>query len=162
MAVPSVGWVFIFAVAMGITNAVPIAAISALLIPMILVNVAEGAKSVPDDIMEMARSYKISSSQRLIGIYLPYLVPYIASSARTAFALAVKLVVVAEVVGLATGVGFEIKYWYERLFMAPIVAWGVVMIVLGLIVDYGVFGPIERRVSRWKRVRTTELARGAE
>lgn len=150
MAVPSIVWVFIFAVAFGLSDVVPIAAISALLTPMILVNVAEGAKSVPADIVEMARSYHVPTRQRIVDILLPYLASYIASSARTAFALGIKLVVVAEVVGLASGIGYEINYWYDRLFMGPIVAWGIVMIVIGLVVDYGVFGPIERRVGRWK------------
>jgi len=150
MAVPSIVWVFIFVVAMGISEVVPVAAVAALLTPMVLVNVAEGAKSVPADIVEMSRSYKATTWQRLTGVFLPYLVPYIAASARTSFALGVKLVVVAEVVGLASGVGYELNYWYDRLFMGPIVAWGIVMIVIGLVVDYGVFGPIERRVGRWK------------
>jgi NitT/TauT family transport system permease protein len=150
MAVPSIVWVFIFAVAFGISNFVPIAAVAALLTPMVLVNVAEGAKSVPSDIVEMSDSYKVTRWERLTGIFLPFLVPYLVSSARTAFGLGVKLVVVAEVVGLASGVGYEIQFWYDRLFMGPIVAWGIVMVLVGLIVDYGVFGPLERRVSRWK------------
>jgi hypothetical protein len=48
-----------------------------------------------------------------------------------------------------------VKYWYTRLFMGPIVAWGIVMIVIGLVVDRLVFGPIERRVSRWKGSETS-------
>jgi ABC-type nitrate/sulfonate/bicarbonate transport system permease component len=160
MAVPSVVWVFIFAVAMGITNVVPIAAVAALLTPMILVNVAEGAKSVPKDLVEMAESYKVTARQRLTDIYIPFLVPYLASSARTAFALGIKLIIVAEFVGLGVGIGFEVSYWNQALFMGPIIAWGIVMIVIGLAVDYLVFGPIERRVSRWKGAPRTETAVG--
>lgn len=150
LAVPSIVWVFLFAVAFGISNVVPVAAMTALLTPMVIVNVAEGAKSVPRDLVEMARSYKVGTVQRTVDLFLPYLVPYITASARTTFALGIKLVVVTEVVGLATGVGYEVKYWYTRLFMGPIVAWGIVMIVIGLLVDRFLFGPIERRVSRWK------------
>lgn len=160
MAVPSVVWVFLFAVAIGITDIVPIAAVSALLTPMIIVGVAEGAKSIPADVLEMAQSYKATTRQRVTAIYLPFLVPYLASSARIAFALGIKLIVVAEVIGLESGIGFEIKYWYGRLFMGPIVAWGIIMIVIGLVVDYGVFGPLERRVSRWKGRPVTGVAIG--
>jgi ABC-type nitrate/sulfonate/bicarbonate transport system permease component len=160
MAVPSIVWVFIFAVALGITNVVPVAAMAALLTPMILVNVAEGAKSVPADIVEMSRSYKVTAWQRLTGVFLPFLVPFIASSARTAFALGVKLVVVAEVVGLASGIGYELNYWYDRLFMGPVIAWGIVMIVIGLLVDYGVFGPLERKVGRWRERPSVDVRLG--
>ena len=157
LAVPSIVWVFLFAVALGISNLVPVLAIAALLTPMVLVNVAEGAKSVPADLVEMARAYHVPTGQRTRDLFLPYLVPYITSSARTAFALGLKLVLVAEVVGLATGVGYEVKYWYTRLFMGPIIAWAVIMIVIGLVVDYLVFGTLERRVGRW-RGRTGDAA----
>jgi ABC-type nitrate/sulfonate/bicarbonate transport system permease component len=157
MAVPSVVWVFIFAVALGISQTVPIAAVSALLTPMVLVHVAEGAKSVPTDIDTMARSYKAGRWQRLRDIYIPFLVPYIISSARVAFALGIKLIVIAEVVGLSTGIGYEVKYWFDTLRMGPIVAWGLVMIAIGLVIDYTVFGPLERRASAWKGLRLTEV-----
>jgi hypothetical protein len=34
------------------------------------------------------------------------------------------------------------------------------MIVIGIVVDYGIFGPIERRVSRWKGRPVTEAVVG--
>jgi ABC-type nitrate/sulfonate/bicarbonate transport system permease component len=157
LAVPSIVWVFIFVVAIRISDVVPIAAIAAILTPMVVIVVAEGAKSIPGDILEMARSYHVTAWQRLTGIFLPYLVPYLASSSRTAFATGVKLVVVVEVVGLASGVGYEIDYWYGRLFMGPIVAWGVIMVTIGLLVDAGIFGPLERRVSAWKIGRPADV-----
>lgn len=150
MATPSIVWVFIFAVTFGLTDFVPITAVAALLTPGVIINVAEGSKSVPSDVLEMAQSYKATRWQLLRDIYLPFLLPYVAASARVAFALGIKLIVVAEVVGIPNGVGFEIQYWYDQLFMAPMIAWGIVMIVIGFIVDRGVFGTIESRVGRWK------------
>jgi NitT/TauT family transport system permease protein len=150
MAVPSVVWVFLFAVGLGLTPAVPIGSVAALLIPQFIVLVGEGAKSVPADLVEMARSYKVSTRDRLTGLFLPFLVPYIIASSRTAFATAVKVMLIAEVIGTPDGIGFEVSYWYGKLFFGPILAWGITMIVMGLLVDTLVFGPIERRVSGWK------------
>jgi NitT/TauT family transport system permease protein len=150
MAVPSVVWVFLFAVGLGLSPWVPIGAVAVLLAPQFVVLVAEGAKSVPADLVEMARSYKTTTWQRLTGLFLPFLVPYIIAASRTAFALAVKIMLIAEVIGVPNGIGFEVSYWYGKLFMGPILAWGITMIVLGLLVDIFVFGPIERRVSQWK------------
>jgi len=150
MAVPSVVWVYLFAVGLGLSPGVPIGAVAALLIPQFIVLVAEGAKSVPSDLVEMARSYKVNTRDRLTGLFLPFLVPYIIASSRTAFATAVKVMLIAEVIGQPDGIGFEVSYWYGKLFMGPILAWGITMIVLGLLVDNLVFGPIERRVTGWK------------
>jgi len=150
MAVPSVVWVFLFAVGLGLSPGVPIAAVGVLLTPTFIVLVGEGAKSVPADLVEMSRSYKVTTLDRLRGLYLPFLVPYILAASRTGFATAVKVMLIAEVIGVPNGIGFEVSYWYGRLFMGPIIAWGITMMVLGILVDVLVFGPIERRVSAWK------------
>lgn len=149
MAVPSIVWVFIFVIALGIRDSVPIIALTVLLAPPTLIAVAEGAKSVPDELVTMARSFKVSSWQRLTGLYLPSTVPYMAASARVTFALGIKIVIIAEVIGLPSGIGLLLKYWFDSLFMAPVVAWGIILIIVGLIGDYAVFGPLERRAARW-------------
>lgn len=149
MAVPSVVWVFIFVIALGISDAVPIAALVVLLAPPVLIAVAEGTKSIPEDLLTMARSYKATGLQRLTGLYLPSVVPYMAASARVTFALGIKIVIIAEVIGLPDGVGLLLKYWNDSSFMGPVVAWGVLLIILGLTADRLVFGPLERRASRW-------------
>jgi NitT/TauT family transport system permease protein len=150
MAVPSVVWVFLFAVGLGLSPSVPIGAVAVLLTPAFIVLVGEGAKSVPADLVEMARSYKVTTWDRLRGLFLPFLVPYILAASRTGFATAVKVMLIAEVIGQPNGIGFEVSYWYGKLFMGPIIAWGITMMVLGILVDVLVFGPIERRVSAWK------------
>jgi NitT/TauT family transport system permease protein len=150
MAVPSVVWVFLFAVGLGLSPIVPIGAMAVLLTPTFIVLVGEGAKSAPADLVEMARSYKVNTWDRLTGLFVPYLVPYILAASRTGFATAVKVMLIAEVIGQPNGIGFEVSYWYGRLFLGPIIAWGVTMMVLGIIFDAVVFGPIERRVSAWK------------
>ena len=150
MAVPSVVWVFLFAVGLGLSPGVPIGAVAVLLAPQFIVLVGEGAKSVPADLVEMARSYKVGTRDRLTGLFLPFLTPYILAASRTGFATAVKVMLIAEVIGQPNGIGFEVSYWYGKLFMGPILAWGITMMVLGILVDILVFGPIERRISAWK------------
>jgi NitT/TauT family transport system permease protein len=146
MAVPSIVWVFIFAVAIGISEVVPIAAVTALLTPMILVTVAEGTKSVPGETMEMARSYKATRAKMVLDVFLPHLVPYLVSSARMAFALAVSSSSSPRSSAL---LGDRLQGdWYDRLFMA--LSRGACDGGVGLVVDYGVFAPLERWASRWK------------
>ena len=150
MAVPSVVWVFLFVVGLGLNPMVPIGAVGILLLPQFVVLIAEGAKSVPEDLVEMARSYKVTTIDRLTGLFIPFLVPYIIASARVGFATAVKVMLIAEVIGHPSGIGFEVKYWYGRLFLGPVIAWGITMIIMGLLVDKLIFDRIEKRVSQWK------------
>lgn len=152
MAIPSIVWAFIFVVAIGITDLVPIAALIALLAPGVLIAIAEGVKSIPEELLKLAESYKLNSWQRAKDLYGPFLVPYLVSSARVAFALGLRLIVIAEVVGLSRGIGFEMDYWSQQLYMAPIVAWGGVLIVIGLFLDYSVFGRLQKRFRGWSSV----------
>ena len=150
MAVPSVVWAFIFVVIFGTGDIVPILALMALLIPNVTIVVAEGTKALSRELDEMALSYGTTGFQRLREVYLPQLVPYLFSSARVAFSLAMKVAVVAEVIGLEEGIGYELDYWYTQTVLAPIAAWGLILVAVGLAVDQLVFGPLERRVGRWR------------
>lgn len=155
LAVPSVVWVFVFAVAIGLGNKVPVAAIAALLTPLVLINVAEGAKSIPGDISQMARSFHVGRIQLMTDVYIPFLAPYLAGAARVSFAFGVRIVMVAEVIGLSKGVGYLVTYWNQSVQSAPIVAWGIVFICIGVAVDYGVFAPLERRLAKGREVHRT-------
>src|SRR5262249_17498739 len=71
MAVPSVVWAFIFVVMLGTGDIVPIAALMALLIPNVLISVAEGTRSLSTELMEMADSYGATFQQKVRDVYIP-------------------------------------------------------------------------------------------
>lgn len=148
LSVPSIVWVFIFVVALGLGNAVPITALCALLTPMVFVNVVEGSKSIPVELTEMAGAFHVGRRQLITEVYVPYLVPYLVGAARVSFALGLRIVTVVEVIGLSKGVGYLLDYWNQSVNVAPIVAWGVIFIVVGLVIDNGVFAPLERRATK--------------
>lgn len=150
MAIPSIVWAFIFVVTIGISESVPVLALLGIIGPVVTIQIAEGTKSIPKNLIELADSFKIHGKDRFFHLFLPYLVPYLAGSARVAFAFSIRIIVVAEVVGLSRGIGFEMNYWYATLVLAPLVAWSVILATFGLIVDYAVFQPIERRATRWR------------
>ncbi len=150
LAVPAIIWAFIIVVALGITDVVPVAVLMALLIPNVAFIVAEGAKDTPADILEMADSFKATTWQKVRDVFMPHLLPYLIASARVSFNIGVKIIIVAEIVGLTTGIGFMVKYWDDKVFVAPLVAWGIVLVLLGLIVEYALFDRLERGVAKWR------------
>ena len=144
MVVPSVVWVFVFLIVFGISNIVPITALLVLLGAPVFIGTAEGIRATSQELIEMADSYKATRKQRLLDLYLPSIVPYMAANARVSFALGTKIVIIAEVVGLPDGIGLLVRYWSDSLYMAPVVAWGVVLIAVGLLADRILFQPLER------------------
>lgn len=150
MAVPSIIWVFVLVVILGTGDSVPILALCLLLIPNVAVPVAEGSKAMSKQLSEMATAYHAERSQTLRDVYIPQLVPYFASAARVAFSLGVKVVVIAEVVGIEHGIGYELNYWFTAIQMAPVAAWGILLMAFGITVDKLLFSPLERRARRWQ------------
>lgn len=148
MAVPSVVWVYIFLVVFGIKETVPIMALMILLAAPVFLGTAEGVRSTPKELLEMCESYKIGTWQRLFHFYLPYIMPYMVANARVSFAYGIRIVLIAEVIGLPNGVGIVVSYWSDSLYMAPIVAWGLLLMAAGMIVDYCIFAPLQRRMRR--------------
>jgi len=150
MAVPSIVWVFVFVVILGTGDTVPILALSILLAPNIAVPVAEGSKAISRHLSEMATAYHATPYQTVTQVYIPQLVPYFASAARVAFSLGVKVVVIAEVVGIEHGIGYELNFWFTAIQMAPVAAWGIILMTFGVMVDKLLFSPLERRAKRWQ------------
>lgn len=148
-AVPSVVWVFIFLLVFGISDVVPVLALVVLLSAPVFIGTAEGIKAVPRDLVVMAQSYRVTRLRQFSELYLPSILPYLLANARVAFALGIKIVIVAEVIGLDSGVGLLVRYWSDRLYMAPVAAWAIVLIVIGIMADKFVFGYFERRARRW-------------
>jgi ABC-type nitrate/sulfonate/bicarbonate transport system permease component len=70
------------------------------------------------------------------------------ANGRVAFALGIKVVIIAEVVGLPSGIGLVVKYWNDQLFLAPVIAWGLILAGLGFAADRWLFGTFERRARR--------------
>lgn len=148
-AVPSVVWAFIFLVIIGLSNVVPITALAVLLTAPVLVGTAEGIKAVPQDLVAMAQAYRASLWDRFTKLYLPSVLPFMMANARIALALALKIVIIAEVVGLTEGVGLVVRYWHESLYMAPEIAWAIIFITVGLLVDRVILAYFERRARKW-------------
>ncbi len=154
MATPSIVWVFIFAVAIGISDWIPILVLTAILGPQTLINVAEGTKAMPRELSELADAYKVGHLQRLTDVYAPYLLPYVLSSARSTFATATKIILIAEVIALSSGIGYVVAFWQQKVFFGPVLAWGVLFTLFGITVDRLVFRTIEERAAPWSEHRT--------
>jgi hypothetical protein len=73
------------------------------------------------------------------------------SGMRLAFSLAWKVVVLVEVFGLSTGVGYALNSAFISQDVAAVLAWTLAFTVVVAAIEYGVFQTIERRVTRWKK-----------
>ena len=99
----------------------------------LVIAIAVGLVAVPDELIELGRSYKASKLQELYRIRLPYAVPFIFSGLKVAIALAVVGAVVGEFVNADKGLGYMI-ITATAFFKTP-VAFGclILLSILGVV-----------------------------
>jgi NitT/TauT family transport system permease protein len=56
----------------------------------------------------------------------------------------------AEWFGSTSGVGWRSRYWYDANQLDGFFAWVLVFIIVLVIADLLILGPIERRATRWR------------
>jgi NitT/TauT family transport system permease protein len=109
-AVPMVVVVPLFALWFGYSSAARLATIVFASLFSIIVNVSDGARSVPREYLEVARSFRSPRLPVLIEIVLPSSTPYFLAGLRLAVGRALIAAVVAEFITAIGGLGYFILY----------------------------------------------------
>ncbi len=109
-AVPMIVVLPLFSLWFGYSPATRIATIIFAAIFSIIINVADGARSVPREYLEVARSFRSGRLSMLIGIVLPSSLPYLLAGFRLAAGRALIGAVVAEFFISVGGLGYYILY----------------------------------------------------
>jgi NitT/TauT family transport system permease protein len=118
--------------------------------PFITINIWEGMKDVDKDLVDMGRAFGLRRGTIVREIYIPSLMPFFFASLRFGFAVAWKIVILAEAFGSSNGIGYMIMQSYGLFNMRHVLGWVVIFTVLMLALEYGVFRVIERRVLSWR------------
>lgn len=109
-ALPMIVVLPLFSLWFGYSGATRIATIIFAAIFSIIINVADGARSVPREYLEVARSFRSGRLSMLIGIVLPSSLPYLLAGFRLAAGRALIGAVVAEFFISIGGLGYFILY----------------------------------------------------
>jgi NitT/TauT family transport system permease protein len=77
--------------------------------------------------------------------------PYFIGTARGALSLSWKMIVLAELLGRTSGVGYQISFYFQFFNMKGIMAYGLTMMVVLAIIDFGFSGILGRAAFRWRK-----------
>ncbi len=80
------------------------------------------------------------------------MLPFCLAGARLGFALGWKVVVLSELFGLSSGIGYMINRAFSSYSMDDVLAWTLGFTLIMFIVEYAIFVPVERRLVRWRPV----------
>jgi len=135
----------------GLTEVAAVLAVTINKIPNVVVTVREGTRALSRDLLEMAQVFQFGRWKTLRHVILPALGPFIIAAARSGLAIVWKIVLVVELLGRSSGVGFQIGLFFQLFDVAGILAYTIAFVAVIQILELGALQPLERRASRWRR-----------
>jgi len=136
---------------LGLNEAAAITAVAINKIPNVAVTLREGGRALDRDLLEMASVYRIGRWRTLRHVILPQLAPYFMGAIRSGLALVWKIVLVVELLGRSSGVGFVISAAFQVFDVATILAYALAFVAVIQMIEFLILQPWERRLNQWRR-----------
>jgi sulfonate transport system permease protein len=154
-AIPSLAWVPVLLLWMGIDEAPKIALVAIGAFFPVHLAVVAGIRNVERKLVELGSVYRLSPSRMLVRILLPAALPQIFTGLRTGLSLAWMFVVAAELIAATRGLGYLLSDGRET--GRPDIVFGAILLLalMGKLTD-GVMKALEARVLAWRDTDTGE------
>ncbi len=155
-AIPSIAWVPLFILWLGIFEASKVTLIAVGVFFPVYLGVMGAVVSVDRKIVEVGRAFRLSGAGMIRRILLPAVLPSYVVALRSGLGLGWMFVVAAEFMGASEGLGFLLVDGQQLGKPAQIVAAIVAFAVLGKLTDWLIVG-LTAPLLRWEdRARHTE------
>lgn len=154
-SIPAPALISILIVLLGFDQGMKLTVIAFTSIFPILLNTIDGVRAVAPEQLEMAAAYQLRRRDRIVRIVLPAASPQIFAGLRIALAVALAVLVFAEMLAGTNGIGFFILQ-SQQTYQIPDMWSGIVVLgLIGYVVNLA-FVLMERHVMSWHRgLRTT-------
>jgi NitT/TauT family transport system permease protein len=119
-------------------------------LPNVVVTVWQGTRNVDPNLLEMARVYRHSEFSAMRRVVLPAILPDVVTALRVCVGILWHVTLFAEFIMGQQGFGYQISLALASFEVADIFAWGFVVVVLMVAMEYGLLRPLERALLAWK------------
>jgi NitT/TauT family transport system permease protein len=150
LTTPGLVFALVCVMIFGLLEIGPIVAIVLTSFAHITVNVVEGVRAIPRDLMDMATAYGVDRRTRIRNIVLPAVAPFLFVAVRYGFAIAWKITALTELFGQTDGVGIQIRVEFLFFDIAGVLAWAFFLVGFALVMERLVLQRLERRFFRWR------------
>ena len=149
MGVPALSWTLIVILWFRGTETRILVLMIAISFPVFAHSVLDAIKGVSKEWMEMTLVFRPTQWQVFRMLILPSIIPHVLTAWKVTVGFAVRVVIVAELVGASTGVGYRMVQQQSLLNMSGVLAWTLVLVVSGLGVQF-LISMVESRLLRWR------------
>ncbi len=140
----------VFILLFGIGYTTNIAIIFWVVVWPILLGTVNGVRQVDPSLVKYARSVDLPSSKLFLKVVLPSAVPSIITGMRLAATYSFLMLVVSEMVGASSGLGYLIVNAQYLMSIHLLYVGVIVLALLGILSNWGLV-TLERRLTAWKQ-----------
>lgn len=123
--------------------------LTVILLPFYAMNVYEGIRALPKDLVDMVESFRPSRWQMLRYMIMPHIVPYIFITTKSVVGYAIRMAVFAELVASAIGIGSRMSLAQSSFRIDQVFAWTFLLVILNIALQSGV-SAIEKLFLKWR------------
>lgn len=150
LAMPSLVWALVTGMWFGFGDLAPVLTVALAAVTFVVINVAEGVRNVPKDLLDMSVAYGVNRVRVIRHVIFPSLMPFFFAALRYGLANSWKGLVLAEVWASTAGSGWAIKYWYDAHRAQGIIGYALFFIIVAVLIERVVFGRLSAHVFRWR------------
>ncbi len=150
LTMPGLIWAVLAIMFFGLNETSAYAAVSITICPMLAISLWQGTKSIDKDLIDMSTAFHANPWSKVVDVILPQLISHILAAIRYGLGLAWKVVVVVEMFGFSNGVGYQVVRGFNVFSMKQVLAWAITFLIVMIIIEFGVIGWLEAKVTRWR------------
>ncbi len=129
-SVPGLLWVLIILVMLGLSPITPIIIIVLMSMPHFILNITEGKRSLDYDLIEVGEVFGDKELSIIQHTLVPQLYPNILAGTRSVMTRCWKGIIVAELFGATSGIGYQVNSAYQVYDINTLAAWTVITLVI--------------------------------
>ncbi|HVL77240.1 MAG TPA: ABC transporter permease subunit [Noviherbaspirillum sp.] len=123
--------------------------LTVILLPFYALNVYEGLRAIPRDWVDMMESFRPSRLQVMRYLIVPHIVPYIFLTTKSVIGYAIRMVIFAELVASAVGIGSRMSFAQSTFRIDQVMAWTFLLVILNLALQSAA-NLAEKRLLKWR------------
>jgi NitT/TauT family transport system permease protein len=150
LTVPAIVYSIICLLWFGLNDLAAIVAIGAAAFPAVAISIWQGIKGIDTQLVSMGHAFHLGKTAIVRKIIFPQLLPHILASMRYALGICWKICTTVELIGMSSGVGYMLNYWFGLFSMTQVFAWTLLFLLVMFAIEYLLFKPVEKRLTRWR------------
>ncbi|HEY9237676.1 MAG TPA: ABC transporter permease subunit [Burkholderiaceae bacterium] len=151
LTVPGLVWALLCVIWFGVSMWSPVISVALGVLPSLVIAVQQGVRSLSLETTEMARVFRLKRSAVLRRIWMPLLYAFLVSGCRVGFSIAWKVIVLVEIFGMSNGVGYQLNAQFSTQNVEGVIAWTLAFWLAMIVVEHGIFRPLDRHANHWKK-----------